>query len=468
MNDNDVKFKKNSDSKYKGLITSRKVKSFWKILLDYMYIGFNEEKNDIIKTDFGNDAISFFERFQLDSHGLFRALIMGIVMDCQRPIIRLTAMYPIIDFSLINLVPVVNKKYQMGTLSGNILRTKSDSHCVLEILENFHTFLESVGVVSNLNSMKCVRMIDNQKYTYDEIIELLGSQDKYSQELRKKTMEDNRKKLIDGLVKKLAGCCLQSCYGHVNEIKKWCDGYGLNFEIMMKYFSNYIVLESFVYRNMTDEFMELVTRIKKNLSSADLFRERQVDLIDFCLLFGFPLNICKKIDNSQYYLSLYTPILTNALQLQSISPYKIIYTTFVNKMYLQEYLLYLNIKIDTDSINAVHYITPKLITMFGHIYSSKHFKQMKPNEREIQRFISDKVGRYEIMKNKNILGSDPQHAIVGYKSTIDCIKRDCEPLCTNDTIRFIESFDAKLKPYMETCIVDGRDTELCNHDNADF
>ena len=114
-------------------------------------------------------------------------------------------------------------------------------------------------------------------------------------------------------------------------------------------------------------------------STSYAFTQKNIKKLDLCLFFGFCLNVCKRIKESDYYVSIYFPHLSNMYQITTYSS-KISYgvyenklITFVNNMYLYNYIIYLKLDIENNNISLIHHISPNLISLMSHIYNKNKF-----------------------------------------------------------------------------------------------
>jgi len=451
--DDGLKFEKLN--KYKGDILSKKIRSFWQTLLDYMYVSFSEDENDVIKTDIGCNIVKLFEDFKFDDHNMFRAFIFGMALGCHDDIMKLVSLYPIIQYSPTNLSIQGNDKYQSYQTKGIIQSTydnKSDNAIILETLNDFHSFLDTIGVSSDIRNISHIKkMTDNTDYSYNEYMDLLGPDDKYSAELKKKIIMSDKNNIIENLKKELLYILYKEFYDKREKIISWCSKRNIDFKSIVLYYVKYIDMKCSVNIKLTKNILDEIVKIHENFKvhSNLIFNDRKTKLLDLALLLGFPFNVCKKMKSSDYYLSLYSPVLTNAMQIETGRKYKYAKNSLMSEQYLQNYLLYIKINVETDGITCLQYVTPELITLIGHIYSKSHFKKMKLDEKEIIKFIANKNDRYEVFKIKSIIGSNLSNAIINYNDTIREIQKDCIPFANVSTLKFIEGFDTKLGPYVK-------------------
>jgi hypothetical protein len=132
----------------------------------------------------------------------------------------------------------------------------------------------------------------------------------------------------------------------------------------MKYLSNYTHLKMEITKYMTAEIIDFFSKLKKVLDTSTI-AYKPIDLITVSLLFGFPFNLCKKIDNVHYYISLYTPSLDNTYTITSFYAKKYVPSTIISDMYLENYIFFLKTNIEDNSISGLHYVTPEIMAILA-------------------------------------------------------------------------------------------------------
>lgn len=444
-NTNEIKFKKNK--KYSGYIISKKIRSFLQLLLDNLYIGFNSDRSMIVKTLLGIEMIKLFETFQMDEvyYGLIRAVIFGMSIGCGEDMLKLCAFYITIKMSPLN----INQDQTFNHGSDNY----SDSKIILNYLKEFDKILEKIGLSTNIinNAIKLYSKIPEvKKYNLSrqDLITLLGPEDEHTQELTKNiSSEEKKSKVIESIENFIIIELLNNMNKNTNEIQLWCNVTGLNFLVFQKYLYEYCKLHSVFYRKMNKETLNLIVNLKQSFSKTNIFVERNIDLVDVSLLFGYPCNVCKKVDDSMYYLSLYNPNLDNIYKIKSISQYKYKPNTLVNLSHLQNYILYFTIDInpetDEDTMTCLHKVEPKLITILAHIYNKNAFTKITSNTH-----IMDKIR--EIIDNKEIdKNTDLGKMIINYTKTLEQIENNLTNYSTNEAINVISNMDKSIEKIFE-------------------
>lgn len=437
----EVKFIKTH--KYEGYITSKKVKSFWQTLLDYLYIKFSDDKLDIIKTEIGDKIIKLFEDLKMENHNLFRALIFGIANGCSDEIVKLNVIYQLLNFNPAQLAINVDKKFKTDNIFRLTTYKTSDSKTILEILNSLHQHIDDIGMTNNISSTKYltqVRKINElKKYSVEELAILLGPEDSNSKVKKDKFTETTRKKEIEKITQITLEIYDKYIENNNNDIENWARERDLNPEILSNYMKKYVNFNTMMSKKMTKETIDFLAKIKQLFLYSPIIRDRNVDPVELSLLMGFPFNVCKKINESKYYLSLYNPNFDNFYQIASFSKYKYSPNTFLDNIALQNYLLYLAINIETDSIICLHKIEPKLITILSHIYNDKHKSSGDHNYIELEKLINVRIKKYDETKLLSSIGPDLHNAIINYGKTLEEVNRDFHKYENSKTFEFIKA-----------------------------
>lgn len=429
--------------KYSGMIFSRKMKSFWQVLLDYLYISFSANKLDIVKTELGEQLIRLFEDFKMDSHNLFRSLIFGIANGCGEDMIRLNSICKIIKFDPTKLLAgkdtMVDKSILMGTMLKSTSKKDSDVRIILDILNSFHLFLETIGVSEKLNSSVYITKLGeltDYGYTREDYYNLLGPEDVNSQSLKKKLIDTTKNKFVIVLMEILNDHFEYSLIKNKSKILEWCKNRMIDSDIIIKYIKEYVNMRAFLTRKLTSNTLQFLKYIQKTFSLSSR-EDRHIDPLDLSLLFGFPFNVCRRMPESSYYLSVYSPNFDNFYQISSYSQFKYKMASCVSTENLQEYLLYLTINIETDSILCLHKVGPELITVLGHIYNAKHFTKHNSDPEGMQQIIKSKMKKYDETKILSAIGPDLANAIVNYTKTLELMNRECKIYFDDNTLQFV-------------------------------
>jgi hypothetical protein len=445
-NSDDLEFFK--DKKYSGYISSKKILSFWQIMLDLLYVTFNNKKDDLIKTIIGKEFIEIFEELKLEEqyHGFMRAVIFGMCMNRGDDIVKLTSFYRVINMSPINLLLDKTKLYEKTE--------DSDSKIILNYLKQFDEYLSTLNIETNTFTIlthiySTIPEVKRNNLTKNDLQLLFKSEDDYSIELNKSlSSSDDKKKNI---LKSIDSFVLKNLFNNLKNnstsIISWCQSRNLNYDNLMNYIIKYNELKNNILRIMTNKRKIFIEKLK-NIFNTIIKKNTSFNPIDIALFFGFPLNLCKKSDESKYYLSLYNPNIYNIYKIKSLSNYKYKPNTLVDVKYLEDYLLYFTLDITDDELDnepgdepnkkqqnddiiiCLHKIEPKMITLLSHIYNNKIFLKIINNNNDLQKEIETLVD-----KNEN---SNLTHLIINYTKTLRQIKIDLEQNPNDDVAKLIK------------------------------
>jgi hypothetical protein len=90
------------------------------------------------------------------------------------------------------------------------------------------------------------------------------------------------------------------------------------------------------------------------------------------MLYGFKTNVLKQIKNSKhtnqnYYISVYEPNISNIYTYQKLGGH--IDITFIDSVYLQDYLLYINLNEQDKIISNLYHIDTELLSYISFTYT---------------------------------------------------------------------------------------------------
>lgn len=352
-------------------IASSKIASFWRMLFNYMYI--ENSYDDIIKSNFG-DLINNFETDLNLNHNVIRVIFFSLIFDLEDDILKLISYY--LSDNLDNiLLKDKNNKIQHDNINKIVNSNDkfSDSNVILKVLNDFTNFMKSINITNNLTDEYYIKQIINyDKYNIQDIIDLFKINNDLLNPTKQIVFNDIKEYLINILRNEITK--------NEYEIIKWCDLRTLDYSILKTYFIDYVLLYKYFEITLQTSIKEKIRKIKiyidndTNLKSL-LYNDKDIDLITLCFLSGYPLNVCRMINESDTYLSIYTPSINRIVKITSLSPFKNIPKTFVDKKYRMKYLLYTNL--DNNTISCLHYIHPKMLQFLYNIYNKKHFESLK-------------------------------------------------------------------------------------------
>lgn len=437
--------------RYKGKIKSKKMISFWKLLKDYLYIGASKESKQITKTQLGLLINNLTDSFDIETeHNMIRSLIFSIFMNSDNYMSKLFVIYDILKFDMSSLLETtfINDKEQtiMNNINVSVDKKdrKSDSNVLIKLLLDFDKLLSKIGLSDNITDRKYLRhLITNQdNFTSEDIIHMLNNSQP-NESLKNKIIISKLDKYKQKYLEELSKISDLVISNHKEEIKIWCKDRFVNYNIMVSYLKKYMILQKKILQIKIGEYSHIINILKDKFSKWDM-NNRNIDKIELSFLFGYVYNVCKKIPQSNFYLSVSKPVLTNSFRIESFSPYKFIPNSFMTIEYTQNYLLYLKSHVEFNTISCIHYINPQTITMLGHIYSRKFFETIMGDKSSVKEFIDRQNKTYNDTKFMTDINTDVSNAVANYNKTVEHIKQECINHANDIITQFIYGLDPKL------------------------
>lgn len=435
----------NKDQSFSGYISSKKIISFWQMLLDYMYITFNDDKTNIITTTLGDEINTFLDSLKKYSsfHGLVRMIIFAKGFGCYEDAIKLAAFYMTTMYNPLTITqPTIDKRgrdqYKSGTFNN-----ESESYAVLNVLNKFHEWLIDNKISDDIktygaNNMSELYNVEKYGLTRNEITMLFGPEELHTLELNNKISSERKPAYVEKLEMSLVKIQMTKLKEKQNDVMQWCDVSNVNIKTIIKYLITYSKLKNLMAKNFTQKMEDVVNTISTSFKKASILIERNIKPIELALLFGFPFNVCKKMGNSTYYLSLYSPNFDNIYTIQSSSKFKYKPNVLIREQYFQKYILYLslttNSETDQDTLSCIHKIEPELFTILSHIYSEDSFKKITSNDKiidQIEKIINNGNGSTDM---------NLSYAIISYTQTIKDTEKDTANCSDLRSIEFLKGF----------------------------
>jgi HrpA-like RNA helicase len=385
--------------KYKKEIESFKVQSFIELLQNYNYL------NDINKkTDFGKNMIDFCNivtkndvKKIFSSHNLLRTFFYSLTLNKNTDIIYLITLYKLIDFDIKNLV-----KTKINIMEKH---NKSDNLFFLTIIHNLFYFLKHTNIdiqiltqnniqntINDLNenmdmSKQKLYGIDDYIFTFNSSNNLLDPNKKYKKILSTEINTNFEQILIKQQYNMI--------HKNKEKIRKWCDSQNLKYDIIIRLLTECSITELKFFQNYTEKtklFIESnVTKISQLIN-----KNKMIDYIDICFLLGFPFNVCKKMINTKYYISLSTISYANIFKINVISEKNNILSTYVDNMFLEDYILYLHLNNTDDTIKILSYVNLDTLILLKNIYNINKINKQIKNLDQIKIFINEKYAKNNI------------------------------------------------------------------------
>ncbi|ATZ80672.1 DEXDc helicase [Bodo saltans virus] len=333
VNNDDIKFVKCDN--LKGIINSKKMVSFWKMLFDFMYITLYG--TEIVRTD----LCDMFSKLKMDKEllklesNVCRTFLFSIINNCSKEICDLFSLLELIKYDVTKLYPSykqnINGKEKTLSYFYQIPQnpnTKSDINVILDVIDNIRKNINShsSGDLSMQNVDSFVQSFISKSEIYNRSI----------QEFKERENGKN-KKIIE----------------------------------------------------------QIMSKLKQNIKSQQ--NQSHITPVIKTLILGFPHNFTKSITTTDYYMSLYSPLYQNIFKIeQEMSIQK---KTFVNSMFLSNYVFYLKHDCTKNTISIVTHVSPQdILSCLSHIY----FNNLTYDTQKKQ-FIINQIEKYDKSeKNKNI------------------------------------------------------------------
>jgi hypothetical protein len=446
-------------------LKSDKLDQFIKMLYNLGYIDIDEEKMDLYKTELG-DYINRMRRItyknenseQDNTDNFLRSILMAKALYCEDDIIKLYAFYEGINYMLPYMALMMpGKNYRnLDSLNLNKNNCYSDNIQLINLLNEFNLFLSKRGFGLSISDKQYTQNITESSehiHLMPFVEEIFSKhEDEYSDQLKEikkiftgaNKWKNEKNKLSESLMKILNDKLLSNTDDStkISEIDYWCKTRGLTNKCMEDYFKKYIRLKRLYAENDDEKNIDFVKKFRKKINNIGIIFNRDITPIDFSIFFGFCFNVCKKINESNYYAPLYNPSVSNIVLLKTDYMGKYL-ETFVNTTYLSKYILYLKFDLDGNKISIIQYISPKLISLMSHIYNSNNYNiqhkivndtkyMLKTVKENLTKDIAytweknDFILRKKRSENNEKYGGNLQNAIINYSKTIEEIKHDLD------------------------------------------
>lgn len=377
-------------------IVSQKTISFCRILYDYMYLAIKDGNVD--RTLLGINIMSLMDKLQIEEHSMLRTVIFGMALGCGNEILQIIALYKAIQYSVKNLTIIDDKKrYQLNKMNDFMSDAHSDTDKLLDFLNNFAQLTKTLNINMDMTNTKYINATKdgNAKYnlTADEYAYLLDPMNNEKKMTKRLNKDD--KSTIKQFQKDLSNTFMKEFSANLDRIQEWCTNRYINIDTVAKFIKELSNLKIELSKSMTSDVLKFIG------SLSAIFKTSPIDyktsnIINIALLFGFPFNVCKKIHGSSHYVSIYTPALDNVYTIGSMAKARYIPNTLVRPLYLENYVLYLNVDVETNTILGLHHITPAEISIINHVYRPSVFSEYELHKKEISQYVDKIMGSHDI------------------------------------------------------------------------
>lgn len=370
-------------------ITSYKIKSFWQILIDRLFI--YPDEDDYSKTLYGYNLAQLNEELEIENIKLVIAYVYSRKYKCEENMIRLVCMYASMKLKLSSLIAgiVVNGRFrqqfsEVSLMFGN--SSKSDSETIINIIDQLHKFINKdnnildVANIDTINEMTKYKKDVSESF-YSELIQEEISKGNLKNSITM-DIDDIKNIYINNINVKWILNKLNSEYK--GKIEKWCNDHYLNYKTISHYLKNYVQFKNTLFKIINK--IQKYDSNKKNIVDLNIFDKllnvkplsNMNDNITLSLLQGFSYNVVKKFEGSNpFYLSIHNPSSTNIYQIDYIKARIPVLRTTVSKIYLTNYILYLSSNVEDDTISLLHYINLEMLSHVSYIYNLKFVNSFK-------------------------------------------------------------------------------------------
>jgi len=454
---NIVEYKQNRD----------KLFGMFDVLENYMFIypiSNQNSQNDAIKTEFGIQVIKFKEQIEFDDVKFVLAYLNAEKMDCGALLLKFMAFYNAtqqsIQQSISSMITPTGKFRRNLPQAEKLYQSQhSDVESVLKIIKLVDEYIcRPIGIVYDFSNS-----ID-YKIIYEELVGLKNKFIKNKTALNKfivrifeKLCTENKIittnvflsniEMAELLKSNILGqTILIKIKTHRDKIDESCKKYYLSSDVIVNYLELAIQYQTALFVAKSEDLDKSPDNtqadwFKSNLQifpTADCEPEHLQ--ITKSLLAGFYKNIVLHINKTPFYLNAYN--MTDVLSIQTINPVIDILDTLVSSSALSEYLLFLNINSETESVSFISAIPTTMLKNVAHLYIQQ-IMRFKYNTL-LETFIDNTTHSFStntnlptnFCKNKpksksgapdiSILNLQKYGAdlIVKYKTTIDKVKKD--------------------------------------------
>ena len=344
--------------------------------------------------------------------------IHSIKYNCEDDIIKLLALLKSIngEINTLSFNTVINNRpiFQTESLLNMFGKdSKGDIYTMLNIINFIH---QNIDTTFELNMEMLEKNALNNYYKHimgeikDEDIDKLIKTKKI-----RTTKNKNNINLRQQLIKTnyLINLLDKQIIQHREKITHICQKLSINPITIQKYFMNYIsIKKNILLLTLENEF-----NMKILLNGIKIKYIYKDNPIMACLLHGYPFNIVKKMGNSKFYISTLNPYLENVYSIATISRNYIKPQIICNDIYLSDYVFYLNLKLDTNSISIVSYVSEDEVKNIYNIFGCSYCNNVLP------RIMMNKI-------NINTNLDSQYYVLYLYTHTLEELKK----LCNNQNI----------------------------------
>jgi hypothetical protein len=339
--------------------------------------------------------------------------IHSIKYNCEDDIIKLLALFKSIngEINALSFNTIINNKpiFQTESLLNMFGKeSKGDIYTMLNIVKFIHQYVDTQFEL-NMDSLEQFALNNYYKHIIGEIKDeeidkliktkkIRTTKNKNNTDLRQQLIKTNY--LINLLDKQIIK--------YSDKITDICQKINVNPVTIQKYFINYIsIKKNILLLNLESDFnMQIL------LNGVKIKHIYKNNPIMACLLHGYPFNVVKKMGNSKFYISTLNPYLENVYYIAPISRNYIKPQIICNDIYLSDYVFYLNLKLDTNTISIVSYVSEDEVKNLYNVFSCSYCNNVLP------RIMMNKI-------NINTNLDSQYYVLYLYTHTLEELKKLC-------------------------------------------
>ena len=382
-------------------IYSKKMHSMLTLLLHNIYLGINDD-HDVFKTEFGMCVIKLSELLK-DSVNMVRMLLIGYALEIPyvKQLFYINSS-KVLNNKIINLFEPDSKGLFDIALFKTMFNKPTETHYLVEIIKIIDNFLKQNKI--NINYNDDMYYEDAKKTTDNAFV--FNSQTNLNQNAKIEQTKAIDKELFNVFAKKYDS-------DYKKTINEFCEKYKLNSVMVHKYIINYHEFDKMVTTELAKpEYSTVINNIKHAFQQYIIYGNFDPYTLIYTL--SFPFNICKKVPDTNLYISLYKS------NLQKINETDINSKLFIDDMHKWDLILYTNIDVREDMINVVyniHHIDYKYLYLLNNIYNIDFMRLIKTNE----------IKNYRHSFDKYILSNDaPPESLYGSNTVASLVKLNKE------------------------------------------
>lgn len=320
---NELQYTRNILGKIVKKEDTTKMESFFENLIGYLYI-----TPDYEKTKFGihlhdiNGKISAIDDYNAKKTVIFSYLFSDLRVN----VMRIFSLLSTIRFNYKFLFDK-KSKIDVNIIKNMFLNNNCDFDVAEEIMESYITFMNDYIDKTQIDKLMFKKSLP---IYYEKIHEFIE--------------KDN----VDDLyIRKLFFDAIYDTVMDVNKDDKFLIKYGYDVNNLKKAYITYQKLKVELKSVKSNIWNELKMEIKEKFNNIENIS------VSNLISFMYPFNICKKINKSNKYLSIFDIDKVYTYKIGSMVNKKYIPNTFVNLKYLNDYIIYLNLDSEKNEISCL-------------------------------------------------------------------------------------------------------------------